>query len=369
MTRPIKILLSSRDPGTVGNIIELYRLMADDPDFEIRMIASGVASIKMREADIDHIEFNIKGDNDYVKEYEDPKPLLDKALCWLDKINPDLTITSVSSLGAGIDEALIYHSNSPVFAFQDFWGDVNCMLGKTADEYFVLDEFASQLSKDRWNVKTRITGMPKYLTYKTIPFQTLKLETRKKLGIADHMKLIGWFGQPVEVPGYQEAFNSFIRSCTRLTGDYAVMIKAHPKDQDKNIVAKIHIPGLKILNVTQMRETESLLAASDIVVTPFSLCGLDHAVMSSFANGPLGVVLYLMPNQEIRDFAKTVCGMDKFPIVDKSGVGFWLDSDDPDRIALEIIRLMSQEESQKYFMSCSNVIRHFDYKKFKSVIR
>ena len=368
MKKPVKILLSSRDPGAAGNIIELYRLLTDDACFDVSMIASGSASGKIKDAKLDHIEFKVENGSDHVKEHGDPKQILDKALSWLDKIKPEHIITSISSLGSGIDEALIYHAKVPVFAFQDFWGDVNCNFGRSADEYFVLDKFAARLSHERWRVKTRITGMPKYMTYKSFDFQKLQYETRKKLGIKDNEKLIGWFGQPSDVPGHVETFDTFIKSCTHVLVDFTLMIKTHPKDDDKQSITLAKELGLKIIAPASINDTDALLAASDLVVTPFSLCGLDHAVMSSFSPFPLGTVLYLMPNQKIRNFAQTACGIQKFPIVETSNAGVWIDTDGVEHIAKEITRLLSDRERKIYYSSCQHIIKHFDYQVFRTFL-
>lgn len=368
MTLPVKILLSARDSGAVGNMIELHRLLSDDPAFEPRVIASGVASQKMAQVGLEHITFNISWGKDHIRGKENPELLLDKARYWLNQIQPDFIVTSLSSLGAGIDEALIYLAKVPVVTFQDFWGDVNDTLGKKADTYLVLDDFAAQLSEKRWQVNTRITGMPKYLPYGTIPFGELKKKTRNLLGLKEDTKLIGWFGQPPEVPGHQSAFETFMASCSRLSLDYALMVKAHPKDKNADGRVLERPRGTVLVDSAVVKETEALLAACDLVVTPFSLCGFDHAVMTSFSSDPLGSVLYLMPNEKIRGFARKFSGMEHFPMVENSGAGTFIQTDDPRQVAHEMARLLTVEEKRKYFLSCSNVICHFNYPAFKRFI-
>jgi hypothetical protein len=371
MKKKIKILMSARDPGAINNIIALFRMMSQDNVFSPLIVASGAASAKLNRLGMDHIVFCLDDGTDHITEARNSSSLIVKAANLLDQTRPDMVLASISSLGAGIDEALIHQARVPVFALQDFWGDVNMRLGKTANLYFVLDQYAADLSYERWGVLSQITGMPKYKAYESFVFQDFKKKTRDLLKVLPDEKLIGWFGQPKDVPGYSKNMNTFLSACARLPKNYTVVIKPHPKSKLKDIPSSGQAgdfkPSLKLF--PDGLPAEDLLVACDLVVTSFSLCGLDHAVMSSYCQVPLGNVMYLMSNSEIRDFAIESCGMDRLPTVEKYGAGFWIDICDSRQIAEEMDRLMLMEERKSYAARCKDFVSRFDYLAFKKVLQ
>jgi hypothetical protein len=367
---PTRVLLSARDPGATENIIQLNHLMAADPVFETVVTASGTASLQMTRQKISHIPFAFNG-QDHIQPGEDAALLLERARALLDRTAPDMVVVSLSSLGAGIDEALIAVSTVPVLALQDAWGDVNDLLGKTADLYLVLDDEAREISRRRFGVRTLATGMPKYLRYRGMNFAGIKAATRLALGLDPSRKLVGWFGQSNQVPGYAQVFDAFVRAVKKLGPDTMVTVKPHPKfsgtGEGEAAIAEKHL-GPSLVASNPDLSTEHLLAAADLVVTPFSLCGLDHAVMSSMSPVPLGSVVYLMNNREIQDFARQAWGRIDFPIVGGRGVGTCLTSAEPEAMADHFAGQMAQEKVRLYHSRSRQVLPRFDYDRFKKIV-
>lgn len=368
---PKRILLSARDPGATDNIIQLFRLLETDKDFDPVVVASSTASHQMTEQNFGHIPFTFSAGQAHVKPGQDPSILLKEAESLYADIQPDIVVVSLSSFGAGIDEALIAVSKVPVFAFQDFWGDVNDTLGKCADLYFVLDKNAEILTRKKFNVRTTPIGMPKYLKYRDVDFQTMRLKTRQILGLTPSVKLIGWFGQSPAIKGHSAVFNSFVQVCLLLGPEVRVVIKEHPKfinEADAVVQGGYGTLTGKICTYKTPISTDALLSACDLVVTPFSLCGLDHAAMNSFSPDPMGTVVYLMNNSSIRQFARDQWGMVSFPIVENQGVGQCIRSDDISFVANFFTEEMTSIRRKIYHQNSKSVILSFDYNRFKQIL-
>lgn len=369
--RPLKILLSARDPGATENIIQLLRLMEADPVFEPIVAASGTASLQMEARNIRHISFSFASGQDHIRPGEDSGPLLASAEDLFQRIRPDWVLVSLSSFGAGVDEALIAVSSVPVLALQDAWGDVNDLLGKTADLYLVLDEDARRITGERFPVATLATGMPKYLKYTTLDFGRIRKETRRHLGLLDHEKLLGWFGQSGQIPGYTRVFDSFLKAVDRMDSGIRVLVKPHPKFSDTGAeeasAARKSLAG-RLVDLAPRLSTEDLLASTDLVVTPFSLCGLDHGVMSSMSPVPMGAVVYVMNNSAIRRFARETWGRIDFPIVGNRGVGTCLTSEDPGTMAEHFSSAMARKHAGQYHTRSRQVLPRFDYDAFRAIL-
>lgn len=370
--RGIKILLSARDPGAAGNILALKKYLENDRQFDARIVASGDALAFFQYNRLQAIPFTFNGSH-FLRPGDDPSSLITETAKLLNQENPDLIITSISSFGIGIDEALIATSSIPTFSFQDFWGDANLGLGVVADKYFVLDKFAVDLSKKRWDIDAIVTGSPKYSLYKYKNISQIKEDTRKQIGFKSDYKAVGWFGQSPSIPGHEQVLDDFLKALSSLLENSSLklcfILKEHPKFQEMHEVHldKITKLGIKLYDVTNDQNVEKWLIAADLIITPFSLTGLDHAYLSSYSKEPIGSVIYLMNNDKIRSFAKQACGMDKFPIVDE-GVGKFFSVNDTSLLAEAISDSVSPHETQKYFRQSKKIINKFDFKNFRELL-
>lgn len=351
-----KLLMSARDPGAAANIAVLYEDLREICLFDIDLFASGSAYLMLKQKGFDPHLFEVEIGKDHVDpSMESSSHLLEKASEILKKTGPDIVITGLSSFGAGIDEALIFLSDVPVFAVQDFWGDVNLSLGKPADVYLVMDEYAAEITKKRCGARTEIIGSPKYSRYAFFDIEGMRKRSRKYLGASEGKRVIGWFGQHPDIPGYKDVFGAFLEAVARLKGDYTFFLREHPKfcASSKKNVDFLRSRGVSAIDVTGIGNAEEWISACDLLVTPFSLCGLDHAYMSAFSAKPLGNVLYLMNNESIIDFFIRTSGIKTMPTV-YSGMGEWVSDANADLCSL-IMRLLSSDSVIAYHDAVSRV--------------
>ena len=370
MTAKKKILLSARDPGAVGSIRALLILFRQNPLYTIQLVASGVAAKILKEQGERPIVFSLQNQRDNIDpQREDTQPLLLAAENLLQKIRPDIVITSLSSFGVGIDEALLATAKVPTYALQDFWGDVNLGLGVAADLYLTIDNFAVNLTKRLWSVAAKAVGAPKYSLYNRLDIPEMRQKSRKLCDIDSDKKIISWFGQSPEIPGHEETFLSLIQALKKLDHPFCLLLREHPKFlQAKNKhIAMSQKLGIECYDATNKKSTEDWLVASDLVITPFSLCGLDHAHLSAYSPTPLGSVLYMMTEPQVRSFAKGYSGILKFPIVD-DGIGCYLDDNKPEKILEALSSSLETKTVLRYFQNSKAMVKKFDFTHFLDII-
>jgi len=316
-----RILLSARDPGAVGNLLPLLALLRES-GYTVNLASSGAALERLRGEGESPNAIRLPDGRDHIIEGEDPSPLLAEAQAVLRSERPDLVIVSLSSLGAGIDEALCRASRVPVLAYQDFWGDVNPGLGRTADLYLTMDEAATRLTRKRWAVECATVGSLKYHCYSESGHSRRRGELRAALGL-EGRAAVGYFGQPPEVPGLEATWRSFLSALDAAAPDAALILKEHPKSgpgsREKSLRAA-RAGGRKVLDAAGDPDTERWLLACDLIATPFSACAVDHAFLSAFSSEPIGSALFVLTDPGTRRFFREYSGMRRFPTVD-AGVG------------------------------------------------
>jgi hypothetical protein len=175
----------------------------------------------------------------------------------------------------------------------------------------------------------------------------MRRETRELLGAKADDQVIGWFGQSPDIPGHEEVFQDFLQALTLVPDKPKLVLKEHPKSRHvrHQHVEKAAAMGLTVVDATEARTAEDWLAACDLVVTVFSLCGLDHAFLSAYSPRPLGCVLYLATNEPVRRFIAELAGINKFPIIDQ-GIGGMVEN--PAEIATVIRRLLTHNAVNDY---------------------
>jgi len=319
MSRQANILFSSRDPGGVGHIVSLLDAFRQDPRFEVSLVASDPALSLLRQAGEFPRMFVFANCSDHIEVGEDPTRLLEAAGRLLAEVRPDAVFVSLSSFGVGIDEALLAATHVPRFAMQDFWGDVNLGLGVPADIYFVIDDFAACITRERWGVTALPVGSPKHDRYRSLDIDRLRNETRSSLGVGANRAVIGFFGQSSDIPGHEAAFEDLAQAASVMVDRPLFLLRDHAKFPADRIDKLIQL-GLAAVDVTSKSTVETWLAACDVAVTCFSSAALDHAFLSAYSRNPIGTALYLLSNPEIQAFVAEVCGFPAFPTVEQ-GLG------------------------------------------------
>ncbi|MGB0383236.1 MAG: hypothetical protein ACPGWR_00305 [Ardenticatenaceae bacterium] len=371
MSRKPKILFSARDPGAVGHVVALLEAFSQDGRFDVDLAASGTALNLLKQAGKLPYAFRLVDGRDHVQDNDDPTHLLEATARLLVKSQPDAVFVSLSSFGIGIDEALLATAQVPTFAMQDFWGDVNLGLGVPAELYFVLDEYAVRLSQERWGVNAIAVGSPKHARYADFDVVALRDATRRSLGVGNEEKIVGFFGQSPMIPGHELAFQDLVKATAALNPRPLFLLREHPKflaefyDLHKRHLWEAKKLGLKVVDATAEPNPEAWLASCDVVVTPFSLCGLDHAYLSAYSQKPIGSVLYLLTNHALRAFAEQVCGMKQFPIVEQ-GVGTAVEM--PNKLSTSVENALRRESAFAYFEASKSLQKGNPIKKIVAVV-
>jgi hypothetical protein len=307
----------------------LLRAFRRDRLFDTVLTASGPALETLRRDGEDPIAFSFSDNMDHLGNGDDYALMLEAARKLLSETAPDAVLASLSSGGVGVDEALVASATIPTFVMQDFWGDVNLGLGAPAGLYLVPDDDSVELTRHRWGVDAVAVGLPKYSEYRQIDVLALRRTGRNALGVRDEQKVIGFFGQLPTLPGHAGVFQCLLDAVSTLDPKPLLLLREHPKYPGLLVDHASRVEGFKldIADVTGKLNAETWLAACDVVTTSFSLTGLDHAYLSANSPEPIGSVLYLMTNEEIRDYVEEKHGFVKSPIVNH-GIGLFAESPD-----------------------------------------
>ncbi|MGE0040263.1 MAG: hypothetical protein AB7H88_04060 [Vicinamibacterales bacterium] len=312
-----RVLLSTRDPGGAGHVVVLLEALRARGGCEVLAVASGVALRLLREAGESPRAFALPDGRDCIQAGESAAPLLSAARAVLDELAPDAVVTSASSYGVGVDEALVAEAGVPTFTIQDFWGDVNLGLERPPRLYFVMDDYAVTLTRERWGLPAMAVGSPKHGRYARLDVAGLREATRARHGIGPGQPVVGFFGQAPDIPGHEAAYEALLHAVAGLSPRPRFVLKDHPKFSEGHVAharaARAH--GLDVIDASDALQVEPWLAACDVVVTPFSLSALDHAYLSAFSPAPIGSTLYLLPNPDLQASMDRMCGMPEFPTV------------------------------------------------------
>lgn len=348
----MRVLFSARDPGAAGQLAPVILSFFADAEFEVQVVASGQALELLRAADIPAKAFgSFEGLGQDSRE-----ELLDFARKVLIDSRPDAVFTGVSSMGFGVDEALLAEARVPTFAIQDLWGEVNLLLGKAAGTYFVLDEYAAGITRESTGSKAVVVGSPKHAAYAGLDIPALKKAALKL--IADQGKpIIGFFGQCAVLPGHEENFRDFLNGLREIDRPFNLLLREHPKtplDIAQSHIEQARHAGFEVFDATGKLSAEHWLSACDLVVTPFSTCGLDHAYLSAYSSAPLGTVLFLMTNERLRNDRAAQVRSYRFPTLD---LGLGSLTENVNEIPRAILSLLGHEARAAYYER-SKKLRH-----------
>jgi len=310
----LRLLMSARDPGTALHLGPVALLAAREDDIELTVAASPPAFEAL--AAIPGLTvrpFSVAP----VQSAGEAGPLLDGARALLDDVRPDAVLVGLSGPGAGIDEALAACADGiPTFLFQDFWGDLNTLLGSPNLTVLALDPEAVRITRSRHGLGAVAVGAPGYERFAELDTDRLAACARRELELGDGAPLLTVCGQPLwEVDGYASTLRSVGRAA-REAGLPTVAWRPHPKESpqqrargaellgsDGAVVLDAHAPSL-----------ESLLATSDVLCSAFSNCGADLVHLGRAATSPLGSVVFALFEPGLRDQYRRWTGLDDLPL-------------------------------------------------------
>ena len=300
MTRA-RVLLSARDPGGAAQVLALTRALRADPRVEPVLAASGAGLEALRAAGETPLAFALAGGATHVPADGDTAELLHAARGLLARVEPDAIVAGISSLGVGLDEALLACAGGrPTFGLQDYPGDANAIDGAFAGLYFVRDPDAARLTRERHGVPAMPVGSLRHAGYAALDVRRLRRETRARLGVPDDGAVVGFFAQPAEMPGQERCFADLVGALAGLEPRPRVLLRAHPKSPsvDAPHLAAAAAEGLEVHDATGLGEVEPWLAGCDLVTTCFSHCSMDYAFLSGASPEPLGTTLFILTAPE-----------------------------------------------------------------------
>jgi hypothetical protein len=297
---PIRLLLSARDPGAAAHIREVAAAALADPRFEVSLIAASPALERLRESGFAVREFS----GEPVSEASDPRTeqLLREARAWQEEIQPDALIVGTSGPGLGVDEALIaMATTSHHYMIQDYPGYVVPGFGRFANCYFAIDEAAAALTVGRGPARLVVAGLPKYVAYDRLDPVTLRSVGRSRLGWEG--LTITFYGQPLwDLPGYAVTIQHLAKAIAGSLSSGLTVYRPHPKETTEQRAYSAQLFQREGVNaiLDPAPNIEISLCSADIVCTCFSTCGEDQIHLQRVAARPLGVVIYLLVEDDLR---------------------------------------------------------------------
>jgi hypothetical protein len=309
-----RVLLSARDPGGAAQVRAVLPALRADGRLDVHLAASGPAWDMLSAAGEGPIRFALPDGSTHVPPNGDPAPLLRAADALLARVDPDALVVGISSLGVGLDEALLHRgADRPTFALQDYPGDANAIEGAFARVYFVRDEAAARLTRARFPVTAIPVGSLRHEAYAALDVPALRAATRARIGAAPGTPVVGFFGQPADIPGHEAAFHHLVAALASRPVKPLVILREHPKSTGhrRSHLAALERAGVAIHDASDEAAAEPWLAACDVVVTCFSHCTMDYAFLAARSPEPLGSAVFLLTTPEVQGFIRDYAGIEQ----------------------------------------------------------
>jgi hypothetical protein len=357
---PARILVSARDPGGAAQIREVVRALRAAAGVDLVVAASGVAHEILTAAGEAPEAFALPGGATHVPSGGDPARLLEAARGLLGRLRPDAILVGISSLGVGLDEALLACADGrPTFALQDYPGDANAIDGRYAGTYFVRDETAARLTRRRFGVVAIPVGSLRHAAYARLDVAALRRSTRARIGLDDARPLIGFFGQPAQIPGHEAGFAHLVSALADRRPPPVLLLREHPKTMElrQTHLSALREAGVETHDASGSDGAEAWLAACDVVTTCFSHTTIDYAFLNACSDAPLGAVLFLMTTPEIRTFMRDYTGLD---LPDGVDAGLGAVAEHPADVAPLLDTLLAEPARRAYHASARRLPRRAD---------
>jgi hypothetical protein len=310
-----RLLISASDPAA-ADAVRPIALAARRHGIAHHVVAGEPAYGRLRAANVDVEVFACRRVAN-VKDGHAPA-LLAAASGLIARHRPDAIIVGLSGPDAGVDEALVMAADGrvPCYAVQDYWGDVNTVLPARPGAFFVVDDFAAELTRKRGNAAVHVVGPLRYVEYGKLQPDRLRETARARLGVGDEQKLVGMFTQALwHIEGYATQWDALI-GCLAEVGAIAC-VRRHPRDDaaraaaltaalDAACVAHVDASSLAV---------EEVLCACDVVCSAFSSVATDLCYLQRGAGRPLGTALFLLFAPNLRRHFQEQSGLAPHPLV------------------------------------------------------
>ncbi|PCH80499.1 MAG: hypothetical protein COB90_08145 [Hyphomicrobiales bacterium] len=315
MHKSPRLLFSARDAGGARSVLELLKAAHGRGWTDTRLVADGIAVdiFQKKQITFENLEWGTASTPGEKKLFKD------RAGMFLQEDEFDAVIIGQSGPACGASEALIAVANCPTFSIQDYWGDLNTGFKKLADTYFVLDDFARDLSIRRGIPSSAIviTGSIKHTRLHT-EISTLERDAdifRKGIITAGSTRLVIYFGQPLwQIPGYAKTLEDVFRLYAHRPG-VTLVYRPHPTETNLQISRCKTIAQKLDCRITIDRSANMLpaLTACDFNLSIFSSCGLDQLMLSRLNSKVYGQIVHPLHQPSMRQFVSDFTGMATVP--------------------------------------------------------
>lgn len=293
---PVKLLISARDPGAAKCMIPIIRFALSQGKVVPKIFAQSPAFeyFKAEGFPVHHIQCSS------LKDIHDPAQveLFQEADRILAAESPDAILTGLSGPGVGIDEALTFRGKKSLkYSVQDSDGQVVLGFDQAAPTYFVANEWAAAKTERYPNVEPVVVGSLRHACYAKLSPRQLRISGRSLLPPFTEKVIVGFYGQPAwQWQGYAQTITKLVASLRRVMPESLIVYRPHPKeskDERDATLAMFATGGLKVVTDPNS-DIETSLCVPDIVVSCYSLCGMDQIYLQRQSDIALGTVLYLL---------------------------------------------------------------------------
>lgn len=318
----LRVLFSARDLGAAEVIAEVIKSANNDSRFEVFVVAEGKALewfLQNGLAAQGFLSQPIESSSDRERD-----GLLAEAEQVLKCIMPDAIISGMSGPTIGVDEALIASAGSiATYVIQDYAGWVVNGFECHAETYFVGDVEAKKITDSRYDVRTIVSGSPRYQKYSKLTPFIMRTDARHSLLKDNATTLIGFYGQSAwDIDGYWQTIDDLAEELCESELDLAIMYRPHPAEstiEREKILSRFRETG-RLVILDPHDSVEMSLSVVDIVTTCFSSCGECQINLSRASSAPLGSVIYLMHHESLRDYHLVNTGV-TMPLMATAGIG------------------------------------------------
>lgn len=306
LSGPIRLLITARDMAAALNLVEIARAAARDSRFEIVVVAQEPAARQFSSAGMAVRTLMLAAARS--ADGDDAMRLRDAARQLLEEIKPDAVLAGLSTpFDAGLDEAVLAEAKVPSFLYQDFWGEQNLLLGRGADQLFVIDEQAAQRNLNRYGQPSVVVGSARHAAYGTLDILATRNRVRAAIEVRAGERVVGFFGQALHtLPGYERTVRQFLAAANALDPSTRLVLRPHPRENAEQRAQTASLFRASRLRVTPLSggAVEEALTACDVVVSLFSICTFDTAYLNRFSDVPIAVPMSLLFDEEIATYCR-----------------------------------------------------------------
>ncbi len=339
----IRLLISARDTGAAAHLCIIAEKGRSLPDFNIHVVTVGAARTVFDQRGISSTHVMDSPEIDWLA-YADEV---------LHKIRPNAVLVGLSGPDRGLDEAIVARAcTKHVYAFQDFWGDLNPGFGHLPRTFFVLDDTAAKLTLMQ-EPSARVFPVGNIcLSERLRDLDPLNLRRtgREELGVDPSTPLIGFYGQGhTDCTAYSRMVTALGKAIRDIKPDAHILFRPHPKETPVQRAATIEALGGAIEDT--FSDVEQSLATVDLVATWYSTCGVVSSHMSKLSPVPLAPVLYLQPYESMRKWYLKTNHTMMLPLEALAIV-----VDDESQISAALVQAFNPSERSRIWHACRKAL-------------